>query len=98
MVAAGPIAAGRGAFFILTHYLPGRGTHVNSQRKKQMKHVIVSFIAAMTVMSFMAEANAVVCAKGVVRAGCVSARGTVVARRPVARPVVVKRPVVVVPR
>ena len=30
------------------------------------------------------EANAVVCAKGVVRAGCVGPRGAVVARRPVA--------------
>jgi hypothetical protein len=30
------------------------------------------------------EANAAVCAKGVVRAGCVGPRGAVVARRPVA--------------
>ena len=35
------------------------------------------------------EANAVVCARGVYRAGCVSAGGAVVVARPVVRPVVV---------
>lgn len=35
-------------------------------------------------------ANAVVCARGVVRAGCVGPNGAVVARRPVPRAVVVR--------
>ncbi|MDP3320012.1 MAG: hypothetical protein Q8S58_12865 [Bosea sp. (in: a-proteobacteria)] len=50
---------------------------------------------------FSSDANAVVCARGVVRAGCVSSGGAVVVRRPVAvapKPVVVApRPVVVTP-
>jgi hypothetical protein len=33
------------------------------------------------------DANAVVCARGVVRAGCAGARGAVVVRRPVVVPV-----------
>ena len=56
-----------------------------------MKHLIIpllligGFVALTT-----AEANAVVCARGVYRAGCVSAGGAaVVARRPVARAAVV---------
>jgi hypothetical protein len=49
-----------------------------------MKHVIIpilllgGFFALSTV-----EANAVVCARGVYRAGCVGARGAVAVRRPV---------------
>jgi hypothetical protein len=42
-----------------------------------------SFIALSTM-----EANAVVCARGVVRAGCVAAGGTTVGAAVVARPVV----------
>jgi len=62
-----------------------------------MKHLIaplllvVSFIALTTT-----EASAVVCAKGVVRAGCVSAGGAAVVATPVARPVA--HPAVVAPR
>jgi hypothetical protein len=48
------------------------------------------FIALSTM-----EASAVVCARGVYRAGCVGAGGGVVARRPVVRPVA--RAVVVAP-
>ncbi len=51
-----------------------------------------SFVALSTM-----EASAVVCARGVYRAGCVGARGAVVARRPaVVAPgaVVVRRPYV----
>jgi hypothetical protein len=42
-------------------------------------------------------AEAVVCARGVVRAGCAGPRGAVVARRPVVRPVVrpVRRAVII---
>ncbi|MGY2901768.1 hypothetical protein [Bradyrhizobium sp. URHC0002] len=50
----------------------------------------LSFSATMTLET--TEANAVVCARGVVRAGCAGARGAVVVRKPVA---VVCRTVVV---
>jgi hypothetical protein len=43
------------------------------------------------------EANAVVCARGVVRAGCVGTTGAVVVRQPVVVAPVVVRPVVVAP-
>jgi hypothetical protein len=60
-----------------------------------MKYVIISllllggFVALST-----AEADAVVCARGVYRAGCVGAHGAVAVRRPVVvapRAVVVRR-------
>jgi hypothetical protein len=63
-----------------------------------MKRLIVplllvgGFVALTTV-----EANAVVCARGVYRAGCVAAGGAAVVARPVVRPVV-RRHVVVAPR
>ena len=41
----------------------------------------LSFSATMTFET--TEANAVVCARGVVRAGCAGARGAVVVRKPV---------------
>jgi hypothetical protein len=52
-----------------------------------MKHLMIpllmagSFIALSTM-----EASAVVCARGVVRAGCVAAGGAAVVARPVVRP------------
>jgi hypothetical protein len=52
-----------------------------------MKHLIIpillagSFIALSTM-----EAGALVCARGVVRAGCVGAGGAAVVTRPVVRP------------
>jgi hypothetical protein len=55
-----------------------------------MKHLIIpllligGFVALTT-----AEANAVVCARGVYRAGCVGAGGAAVVARPVARAAVV---------
>lgn len=54
--------------------------------------LIGGFMALSTV-----EASAVVCARGVYRAGCAGPRGAAVVRRPVARTVVVapRRPVVV---
>jgi hypothetical protein len=59
-----------------------------------MKLVIISVLLAGSFIALSAmEANAVVCARGVYRAGCVGAGGAAVA---VARPVV--RPVVVAPR
>ena len=44
---------------------------------------VLAFGATMTVKS--TDANAVVCARGVYRAGCAGPRGAVVVRRPVAR-------------
>jgi nitrous oxidase accessory protein NosD len=43
---------------------------------------ILAFAATMTVET--TDANAVVCARGVYRAGCAGYRGAVVVRRPVA--------------
>lgn len=55
---------------------------------------IISFGATLTVAS--TDANAVVCARGVYRAGCAGYRGAVVVRRPpMAGAVVVRRPVAV---
>ena len=51
-----------------------------------------AFVAFAATMTFEAtDANAVVCARGVVRAGCAGARGAVVVRKPavVCRTVVV---------
>jgi hypothetical protein len=67
-----------------------------------MKHLLVvaGLFSGLTVFA-ATEASAVVCARGVVRAGCVSAGGAAVVRRPVVvapRAVVVRRPVVVAPR
>jgi hypothetical protein len=62
-----------------------------------MKHLIIplllagSFIALSTI-----ETKAVVCARGVYRAGCVSAGGAAVVARPIVRPVA--RAAVVAPR
>jgi hypothetical protein len=68
-----------------------------------MKYALLGAVAALVIASTVdvPSANAVVCARGVVRAGCVGPHGAVVARRPVGavavRPVargavVVRRP------
>ena len=44
---------------------------------------LLAFGATMTIES--SDANAVVCARGVVRAGCAGARGAVVVRKPAVR-------------
>ncbi|MBA2399875.1 MAG: hypothetical protein H0V72_14455 [Bradyrhizobium sp.] len=51
---------------------------------------LLAFGTTMTIES--TDANAVVCARGVVRAGCAGARGAVVVRKPavVCRSVIVK--------
>ena len=62
-----------------------------------MKRIILSLGLLASAAAFVpTEANAVVCARGVVRAGCAGPNGAVVARRPVA--VVAPRAVVVAPR
>jgi hypothetical protein len=62
-----------------------------------MKPTMLIFAVLMSATTLMPyEANAVVCARGVVRAGCAGPNGAVVVRRPiVVAPVV--RPVVVAP-
>jgi hypothetical protein len=55
-----------------------------------MKHVIIAVLLVGCFVALSAvEANAVVCARGVYRAGCVAAGGAAVVARPVARAVVV---------
>lgn len=54
---------------------------------------LFAFGATMTFES--TKANAVVCADGVVRAGCAGPRGAVVVRKPAVRPAVVCRTVLV---
>jgi hypothetical protein len=58
-----------------------------------MKHMMISLLltGGFIALSTM-ETSAVVCARGVHRAGCVATGGAVVVRRPVVRPVVVVAP------
>lgn len=59
-----------------------------------MKHLMISLLLAGTFIALNTmEASAVVCARGVHRAGCVGPGGAVVVGRPV-----VRRAVVVAPR
>jgi hypothetical protein len=52
-----------------------------------MRHLIIPLLLAGSFMAFSTmEASAVVCARGVVRAGCVAAVGAAVVARPVVRP------------
>lgn len=52
--------------------------------------ILAAGMLGMAMVAIPADANAVVCARGVVRAGCVGPNGAVVARRPVPRAVVVR--------
>jgi hypothetical protein len=55
-----------------------------------MKHLIISLLLAGSFIALSTmETSAVVCARGVYRAGCAGPNGAVVAARPVARAVVV---------
>jgi hypothetical protein len=52
-----------------------------------MKHLIISVLLAAGFMALSTmESSALVCARGVYRAGCVGAGGAVVARRAVIAP------------
>ena len=54
-----------------------------------MTRVAVGLLSILIALSIVSEASAVVCARGVVRAGCAGPNGAVVARRPaVTAPVV----------
>jgi hypothetical protein len=58
-----------------------------------MKTLIVAFVAFLGLAAFTSDANAVVCARGVYRAGCVGHRSAVVRHGPYyRRGVVVRRP------
>jgi hypothetical protein len=62
-----------------------------------MKYLIIAlFLGGSLIALSTTEASAVVCARGVYRAGCVGVGGAVVVARPVVRPVA--RAVVVAPR
>ncbi len=69
-----------------------------------MKSILTILGAGFLLLASIADAQAVVCARGVWRAGCAGPNGAVIARRPVVvapRPPVVvvpHRPVVVAPR
>src|ERR1700730_6351960 len=66
-------------------------------RRKIMKHLIISLSWAGSCIALSTlDASAVVCARGVYRAGCVAAGGAAVVARPVVRPAA--RAVVVGPR
>jgi hypothetical protein len=58
-----------------------------------MKHLMISLLLAggLVAVSTM-DASAVVCARGVYRAGCVATGGAAVVARPVVRPAVVVAP------
>ncbi len=49
-----------------------------------MKAILIAALGALLLVVIPVEANAVVCAKGVYRAGCAGPRGAVVTHRPVA--------------
>jgi hypothetical protein len=58
-----------------------------------MKHLMASVLLAGTFIAVSTmDASAVVCARGVYRAGCVTGGGAAVVRRPVVRPAVVVAP------
>ena len=50
-----------------------------------MKKLLLSLFALGMIVADIPAANAVVCARGVYRAGCAGPRGAVVTRRPVVR-------------
>jgi hypothetical protein len=62
--------------------------YLNINRETNMRSFLLIAAAALSFSATMTfettEANAVVCARGVVRAGCAGARGAVVVRKPVA--------------
>lgn len=55
-----------------------------------MRALVLAAMLGLGALAVPTEANAVVCAHGVVRAGCVGPNGAVVARRRVPRAVVVR--------
>jgi hypothetical protein len=64
--------------------LSGLGGPVEKERNI-MKYVAFAFVGLFWLILSVPDANAVVCAAGVYRAGCVGVHGRAVVRRPVAR-------------
>ncbi len=60
-----------------------------------MKTILMIMGSLLLILSSVSDAHAVVCARGVARAGCAGPNGAVVARKPVV--VAPKAPVVVAP-
>jgi hypothetical protein len=58
-----------------------------------MTRIAVGLLSILITLSIASEASAVVCARGVARAGCAGAHGAVVARRPVATAPAIVAPV-----
>jgi hypothetical protein len=52
-----------------------------------MKYAMLAIAGLMWMILSVPDANAVVCARGVYRAGCAGPRGAVVVRRPIVRQV-----------
>jgi hypothetical protein len=48
-----------------------------------VKYLAIALVGTLWLISSMPAANALVCARGVYRAGCAGPRGAVVVRRPV---------------
>jgi hypothetical protein len=64
----------------LSEHQPTEVREINMRSFLLIAAAVIAFGATMTVES--TDANAVVCARGVYRAGCAGARGAVVVRRP----------------
>jgi hypothetical protein len=62
----------------------GGANPLKQQRLNLMKAILTAVLGALILAAIPVEANAVVCAKGVYRAGCAGPRGAVVTHRPVA--------------
>ena len=62
----------------------GAANPPNNRGLDLMKAILTAALGAVLLAAIPVEANAVVCAKGVYRAGCAGPHGAVVTRRPVA--------------
>jgi hypothetical protein len=60
-----------------------KGPNRAQNRETEMKTTILGIVAALMMMASISEAGAVVCARGMYRAGCVGRHGAAVVRRPV---------------
>jgi hypothetical protein len=82
-----PIADGESSFALSL-----RVVALRNSRRTVIRFVIASLLLAGFIALSSVEASAVVCARGVYRAGCVAPGGAVVVRRPVVAPGAVVAP------
>jgi hypothetical protein len=61
----------------------GLKTPMQIEKETMMKRILLAVMTALVLTATISEANALVCAAGVVRAGCVGRHGAVAVRRPV---------------